>query len=307
VKKVERRKRRGLAVLGGACVLLAGCATGPDQRDIQEGVLFINPDTKTEQHLADIDACNLARDEENPTGEQAAVVAAGLLLGGLPGLVAIAMMNDEKEATLYNQCMIGKGYEPITLGSRFAGSIKADNGQDDTKELVPAIHAALSDEERKTWKEATLGVDQGPYQSYLDTFPQGVFSVEANLRIAQAELAAPIATEEPPLKFDENGNRIWQVSGEITDGDYKDMVGFCRTGARLRGRLIEKDGRISGLVKDGSGRQYTLGGAIQDNVMRLKHSNGIIWLANYEQSEPRGKIFKIDATATKCDGKFSLT
>lgn len=288
------------------CGFLTACASGPDERDRQKGALFLNPTTDATQHLADIDACNMARDEEHPTGEQVGTAAAGLLLAGIPGLIAMAMINDETDARLYNTCMIEKGYQPISLNDQFAGRLSQDNGDDETKTLVPAVHDILTKEERTSWKAAVTTPNTDTYAQYLATYPAGVFSDEARIRLENlgAEQSA-IGALTPENKVDADGNRVWHIRGQVTDGTYS---GFCSTGQTFRGQVTEKEGALTGSIVDADGKKHTLRGVRRDHLFVIRMLGSFVLQASVGENPSVGKLYNTSTFwSDRCEGKFRIS
>ena len=299
---------RRVPVLAAVCAIAVGCASGPSQQDIQEGALFLNPETDADQHLADIDACNLERDEQNPTGEQVGIAAAGLILGGLPGLMAMAMANDEQEATLYNTCMAKKGYLPVRLSGDFAGRVEADNGGDDVKELVPEVHAQLSDPERAAWAAAQSQFEAEGYEAYLAAYPSGFFSEEARQRalsVTTASIPTPnTSTPSTPSSSPVLGEHIISFAGEITAGTVQSYVPFCTTGATLRGELTNDNGDVTGVLINDR-REYPVRGKVSGNTISLNYSNTILMHGSIDTNQKSGKIVADGSFSGLCDGVFA--
>ena len=113
--RIGESMRKLFVVLGGTCLWLGGCATGPTRLD------FAKPGVTDIQRTKDVEACWTYTFNTKEGQDKVSLLKASRVIGG--GLVAVAVMasnessqgydrkKDANHVPVHNDCMRDKGYD----------------------------------------------------------------------------------------------------------------------------------------------------------------------------------------------------
>lgn len=167
-----------------AAVFLSGCQTNnggsSPTTDDERPRFFFNAAKPAGTQTVDLNACYDQRDDAESAN--AGYAAAGFLLGGIVGAIAVSSAREDSIETALTSCLANRGYEAVLVPENLdwiAFGLETEEGR---AESVQAFNQALSDTERDAWQTAVSQSTIAGYRSFVDAHPNGLLTQEAIFR-----------------------------------------------------------------------------------------------------------------------------
>ncbi|MEC9266261.1 MAG: hypothetical protein VX464_09405 [Pseudomonadota bacterium] len=167
-----------------AAVSLSGCQTNnggsSPTADEERPRFFFNAEKPAGAQIVDLNACYDQRDDAESAN--AGYAAAGFLLGGIVGAIAVSSAREDSIETALSSCLANRGYEAVLVPENLDWIAFGLETEDGRAESVQAFNQALSDTERDAWQAAVSQSTIVGYRAFVEAHPNGLLTQEAIFR-----------------------------------------------------------------------------------------------------------------------------
>ncbi|WP_420416726.1 hypothetical protein [Pacificispira sp.] len=321
-----------------AAVSLSGCQTNnggsSPTADEERPRFYFNAAKPAGTQIVDLNACYDQRDDAESAN--AGYAAAGFLLGGIVGAIAVSSAREDSIETALSSCLANRGYEAVLVPENLDWIAFGLETADGRAESVQAFNQALSDTERDAWKTAVSQSTIVGYRAFVEAHPNGLLTQEAIFRhnrlvkFAQAQYDeaawAGTATEPEPAvaPLTQNGTpstsqvaaapadapntwrgrTISQPSGAFFN-DFCDVEESSRLVLRFEGEKFTGE-----LIRAADGKIAKVSGIVSDNALTGRLTDNSAFTTPFQMTGRRnGNVIQgsiIKSATNGCSATFEV-